>query len=337
MKCRILKSCRGFTLVELLVVIAIIGILVGLLLPAVQAAREAARRMQCSNNLKQIGLSLLNYESANKKLPPGDGIEIPVTRGEIPQASSHAYILPYLEAGNSYSTFDFSYQVNGNNRNSQARIQVIPSYNCPSDPAPNRSIVAGIIDAGATNYMQCLGATSMQWSTAATPNHGIFYRNSFTRIGSITDGMSNTAFFSEIRKGPNGPGSLAVVAAGTQDDFRVATRPTGTSWTGNDILVPPLSVCESRSTSAWLYRGLQYYRGLLVATYYTHTMSPNAKLRDCILSGTTFGHMAARSYHTGGVSVGLADGSVRFTTDSVDLVVWRAVGTQANGEVVGDW
>jgi hypothetical protein len=171
--------------------------------------------MQCSNNLKQIGLSLLNYESANKKLPPGDGIEIPVTRGEIPQASSHAYILPYLEAGNSYSTFDFSYQVNGNNRNSQARIQVIPSYNCPSDPAPNRSIVAGIIDAGATNYMQCLGATSMQWPTAATPNHGIFYRNSFTRIGSITDGMSNTAFFSEIRKGPNGPGSLAVVAAGT--------------------------------------------------------------------------------------------------------------------------
>ncbi len=326
---------QGFTLVELLVVIAIIGILVGLLLPAVQAAREAARRMQCSNNLKQIGLSLLNYESAHKKLPPGDCIEMPITRGELPQASTHAFILPYLEAGNSYSTFNFSFQVNGNAANAQARTQLISVYNCPSDPAPNRGIVASIIDAATTNYMQSLGATSHQNPASASPQHGIFYRNSFTRLSSITDGLSNTAMFSEIKKGPNGAGSLAVVAAGTPDDFRVATRPAAASWTGNDILVPPAD-CETRSSSAWLYRGLQYYRGLLVATYYTHTLTPNARRRDCITGGLFYGHMAARSYHTGGVSMGLADGSIQFISDSIDGQIWRSVGSMGGGEVFGE-
>jgi len=327
---------RGFTLVELLVVIAIIGILVGLLLPAVQAAREAARRMQCSNNLKQIGLALLNYESAVGKLPPGDCIEWPVTRGEIPQASTHAFILPFLEAGNSYQTFNFSYQVNGNNNNSAARTQEISVYNCPSDPAPTRHLVAGIIDATATTYMQCLGATAHHNPLSPSPQHGIFYRNSFTKLAAITDGTSNTAFFSEIRKGPNGNGSLGVVAAGTPDDYRVATRVVSTGWMGDDVFVPPAD-CEVRSTSAWLYRGLQYYRGLLVATYYNHTMTPNAKRRDCVISSLYYGHVAARSYHPAGVEIGLADGSVRFATDSVDDQIWRAVGTMGGGEPAGSW
>ena len=327
---------RGFTLVELLVVIAIIGILVGLLLPAVQAAREAARRMQCSNNLKQIGLSLHNYESAHRRFPPGDCVRIPTTGGELPQASTHPYILPFLEGGNSWNTFDFRFQVNGNAANTQARIQIIPSFTCPSEIAPVRSIVARIIDAASTNYAQCLGATSDVWPAAKGQNHGIFYRNSPTRIAEIIDGTSNTALFGEIKKGPNGPGSLAVVAAGSQDDFRVATRPAATTWTGNDTLVPPAD-CENRATSAWLYRGLQYYRGLLVATYYNHTLTPNAKFRDCVTTGLYHGHVAARSYHTGGVQIAIADGSVRFVSDGIDGITWRAAGTMANGEVLGDW
>ncbi len=103
----------GFTLIELLVVIAIIAILIALLLPAVQQAREAARRTQCKNNLKQIGLALHNYESTFTVFPPGD-CSFNFGAGEVPQASTHAFILPYLDGGNQYSTFNFNVQVNGN-------------------------------------------------------------------------------------------------------------------------------------------------------------------------------------------------------------------------------
>lgn len=324
---------RGFTLVELLVVIAIIGILVGLLLPAVQAAREAARRMQCSNNLKQMGLATLNYESTHKKLPPGDCTNL--VGGEIPQASTQPYILPFLEGGNNYNTFDFSYQVNGNAANVQARIQIIPSYHCPSDPGPNRNLVASLIDAASANYMQCLGATADSRPGTATQFHGMFFRNSATKLGSITDGLSNTAMFAEIKKGPNAPGSLLAVAAGTPDDFRVATRVVSTGWTGNDLFVPPAD-CENRATTAWMYRGLQYYRGLMVATYYNHTLPPNAKLRDCVVSSLNHGHVAARSYHTGGVNYVRGDGSVHFASDSIDAVTWRAMGSMSGGEVFSE-
>src|SRR5262245_23140294 len=124
---------EGFTLVELLVVIAIIGLLVALLLPAVQSAREAARRGQCENNLKQIALSLHNYESTFGVFPPGD-CSVNRGTGDIPQASTHAFILPFLEGSNSYSTFDFNFQVNANAANSQARVHLIPSYHWRSDP-----------------------------------------------------------------------------------------------------------------------------------------------------------------------------------------------------------
>jgi len=342
---------RGFTLIELLVVIAIIAILIALLLPAVQQAREAARRTQCKNNLKQIGLALHNYESTFSTFPMGDCARNSTAGGgEIPQLSVHAYILPYIEGGNNYATFDFNSQTNGNPANAQARIQFIPSYHCPSDPGPNRSLIASLIDASSANYMQCMGSHADHFGSliypAATPNasspirprtqyHGVFGRNSKTRIADITDGTSNTALFGEIKKGPNGTGSLAAVPAGDKRDFMVATNVAAT-WTGNDLLRPP-AACENRATTAWLYRGLQYYRGLLVATYYNHTLPPNARFRDCVTSTTYQGHLAARSYHVGGAQICLADGSVRFVSENIDSNVWSGVGTISNGEVSGEF
>jgi prepilin-type N-terminal cleavage/methylation domain-containing protein/prepilin-type processing-associated H-X9-DG protein len=331
------KRYRGFTLVELLVVIAIIGVLVALLLPAVQAAREASRRSKCQNSLKQICLALHNYESALGSFPPGD-LSVNNGGGDIPQASTHAFILPFLEGGNQYSTFNFNFQVNGNNNNAQARVQVIPTYHCSSDPAGMKiNNVSSLVQASAANYMQCLGSTALQRPTPAVPSqyHGVFFTQSAIRIAQIQDGTSNTALFSEIRKGPNGPAATAVVSANDSRDYQVATNYSGT-FSANDQIVYP-AACDNRSTSAWLYRGLQYYRGLVVATYYTHTLTPNSRFRDCIMSTAVEGHMAARSYHPNGVNVGMADGSVRYATNSVDLTIWRGVGTINNGETVTDF
>lgn len=343
---------RGFTLIELLVVIAVIAILIALLLPAVQQAREAARRTQCKNNLKQIGLALFNYESTFTVFPMGD-----CTRnygsGEIPQASTHCYLLPFLEQTNSYNGINFSAQVNASNIAAEVatKAQLIPSYHCPSDPmTPLNNVVQTGIMAESSNYMQCMGSIASVAGFNTTVNNpstmipisplqGVFFRNSSTRLGSITDGTSNTALFAEIKLGPNNfatpASSLAVVPAGDPRDFRVATYVTDV-WSGAALTYPPAE-CENRASSAWTYRGLEWYRGLVVATYYNHTLTPNAPFRDCVPSNTYQGHMASRSYHVGGVQFLLADGSVRFANNSVDANIWAAIGSMANGESVGDF
>lgn len=187
-----LRTRSAFTLVELLVVIAIIGILVSLLLPAVQAAREAARRMQCSNNLKQIGLALHNYESAHKKFPVGSW--------QSNFISPFVGILPYLEQGNNYQQWDFSKNYT-DPFNAVVSAQRIDTYLCPTMTVPREvPLVAARETGGPTSYLLCEGTDDYMASADGVfglqwPSFG--YTNPNRKFADITDGTSNTMFAGE--------------------------------------------------------------------------------------------------------------------------------------------
>jgi len=327
-------------LIELLVVIAIIAILIALLLPAVQQAREAARRTQCKNNLKQIGLALHNYESTFTLLPPGSVVAS--GSGVTSEASPHTFILPFFEQAAAYSVFNFNVSINTHASNLAARQFIFPMLQCPSHPASPAFVLGGNQcpnGCGTTNYVQSLGNNS---------NYGVvngpFSRRSATRFRDFTDGMSNTALFAEIRLGPAaGTPTTGVVAAGSPYDFNVATNlafgtfDAGEPGKGNgDTYWAP--ACDNRATAAFLYRGKQYYRGGVYTTFYSHTLTPNSRKRDCIrATGLDRGHLAARSYHVGGIQCVLGDGAVRFVSDNIDENVWRFVGSMSGGEVVSEF
>jgi prepilin-type N-terminal cleavage/methylation domain-containing protein/prepilin-type processing-associated H-X9-DG protein len=322
------RRSAGFTLVELLVVIAIIGVLVALLLPAVQAAREAARRSSCSNNLKQIGLALHNYEGSYLTLPMGSANAVSGVGNNI---STHPMFLGFLEQGSVQNLFDFNVDANTHPNNEAARQQNLKVFACPSSPGSPKFILAAPqcpLGCGQTNYVQSLGNNANYAS-----NNGPFGRRFGARFADILDGLSNTALFAEIHLGPTSGASTVTVPATSPDYYKTATNlPFGTwdgSATGDTISVPE---CDN-PTSAYAYRGKQYYRGIVVATYYSHTLTPNSKRRDCIRgTGVDRGHLATRSYHPGGAQFVMGDGSVKFAPSTINELVWRAIGSRAGGE-----
>lgn len=371
------RSCSrrpdGFTLIELLVVIAIIGVLIALLLPAVQAAREAARRAQCTNNLKQLGLSLANYESATGGYP----LAYPQRAAWDPQNSSgtiadsgwgcwspQALLLPYMEQTTLYNALNFdvgSYQNVDGGLQATAACTKAAIFLCPSSLPPRGTY--GYAGMGITqvsdqlngnNYFASVGPGICPWTSANPP--GIFAISTRGQPGSrgirdILDGTSNTIAFSEWRMGDFDTNKLSIQDA--INLLRYDVNGFG-SWNSMNSQLPQgaalfpafLEACAGAaptSTGNWRTNksrlGYTWTQGMLGTALGTTTLAPNPIYPNCQLipwGGDMDGPgmYNMSSYHPGGANVAMADGSVRFMKSNTrNEIVW-ALGSRAGGEAV---
>ncbi len=334
-------STFAFTLVELLVVITIIGVLIAILLPAVQAAREAARRMQCMNNLKQIGLALHNYVAANGVFPPSFCIQPGTTlTGNNGSWSVHGRLLPYLEQGNAYDAVRLDVAWDAQLSTGVPTMRM-PMYLCPSEVNDRVRVKSGV---GPYTYPQNYGfnfGTWLVWDPAAGQGgDGVFHVNGRLTMAAISDGTSHTlaaaevkAFTSYFRNTadpgpdiPSSPAALAALAGGAS--FKLGPNindNTGhTEWADGRVHHSGVTTVFTPNT--------------LVA--YVHTdgreydVDFNSQQEGRSATQRTFAAVTARSYHPGVVNSLLTDGSAHSISDSIALPVWRALGTRAGDEVI---
>lgn len=323
---RFVRRQSGFTLVELLVVIAIIGILIALLLPAVQQAREAARRMQCSNNLKQVGLAMHNYHDTYLVFPPGKtGSTFPdsyTSTNAAIRLGVTVFLYPFIEQGNVYDQFKpyFNGDVTSGTPStwagSETRIEML---NCPSDPGGSRTI--GLTSSGEErvrayhNYAACMGSTGTMIGSdvSATNLNGMFYSQSKTRMRDLTDGTTNTAMMGEIRLA-EADGTLS---GDSGDDYRgyafnmagpnvwLSTRNPPNTATADQILrcrqdIPDMPCLKVSASNDNMY-------------------------------------LHSRSMHPGGAQIALADGSVRFVPETIDTTIFQNLGNRSDGNSLGEF
>lgn len=291
-----MKSRNAFTLIELLVVIAIIAVLIALLLPAVQKVREAASRLQCQNNLKQIGIALHSHHDTRGGFPPGyRSLVDPMGADLGPGWGWSAFLLPFLEQQNLHGSINFNQDI-GHASNSTARIAVLQVFRCPSDAAPLTFTATGTTTQVAfSNYAAMFGTDEVADDPDA--GNGLFYRNSRIRFADITDGTSNT------------------LAVGERSSNLVLGTWTG-AVTGADVPPQGPSVLGPEGAPALIL-------GHTGPAADGHT--PNSPLNhvdDFV------------SRHIMGVNFLLGDGSVRNINETINPVAWEALGTRSGGEVV---
>jgi len=338
-------------LIELLVVIAIIAVLISLLLQAVQSAREAARRAQCVNNLKQIALASHNYESAQGSFPMGN-ITYRFDGGACTTVFLHTafnFVLPYIEGGAQYNAFNYS-RTYRNFANSTAALTKVSSFICPSDgeasPSPE-----GFVWTNQNSYAMSRGQQEnlyFNWALVSFPDpaapyyttcnygggDGAFQPDGVVKIQAITDGTSNTFLFGEMSRFPNEPG-------GSHFNFgNIAGAFAGPPWTAASPAWPG----DVRPTSGAFVIPLPNSppdtTGNKIATCFATPLQPPDWFNPAVNSQSgiaackTLGQWSFRSLHPGGVNFAFADGSVKFVKNTVDWMTYRALGTRAGGEVV---
>ncbi|HWB12798.1 MAG TPA: DUF1559 domain-containing protein [Pirellulales bacterium] len=325
---------RGFTLVELLVVIAIIGILIALLLPAVQAAREAARRSQCVNNLKQFGVALHHYHDACLTLPPGGfSNEYPgagtTPTGEPAQLgySVHARLLPFMEQSALAGLINFNYDWNAPVNQATAFVKVTP-FVCPSDSGVQVPAAYGAPTNYYCNYGNNIVYGNPALSAAGSPNasmpqpNGIFYFDFAIKFAAILDGLSNTAAMSEKVTGDFNNG----IATVKSDTFKPGTYPAnGAQALAQCLAIDPTNLSfqgYSAVGAPWI---LSYHS----TTTYQHINTPNGL--SCMYPPGRI-MTTANSYHPSGVNLAMCDGSVRFVSEGIDVFVWNSIGSRDGKE-----
>ncbi len=339
---------RGFTLIELLVVIAIIAILVALLLPAVQSAREAARRSQCKNNLKQLGLALHNYHETVGMLPRyimGPQIDGAAGNGWR-SYGAHAMLLPYMDQATLYDTtisraIDENRRASNDGANSADQAygldQVrLPSLECPSDPSQNTL--------APTNYAYSMGP-NMGWNVSIDQQNGAFNRDQWIAFRDFTDGTANTIAMSEqVTYEGSSPGP--------KDLTRVRNAGSTGGNNGNEDSWPAELTQQEVEVLGQAVQGItsingnkigeRWWRGQPGRNAFSTLLTPNSNYPNatfhcdgCNYDGRTM--IGARSMHPGGVHALMVDGAVRFINDNIDWSTYQALGGRNEGNDIGEF